>query len=187
MEKTCLTLAALAVAVPAAAQTRIDVPAFDSVGLRGGGTVVVRHGDRQSVTLIRGNLETSRFRVDSDGKLEILACVRSCRDYELRVEIITPRLDAAGIEGGGEIRAEGVFPERDTLAIGIDGGGEIDMTAIPAETVAAGINGGGLILAHAEEHLAAGINGGGEIRYRGRPEVTSAIDGGGSVESISRD
>lgn len=182
-----LAIAAAAAAAPGAAQTRVDVPAFDSVNLSGGGEVVIRHGERQSVTLTSGNLDMTRFRVDRNGKLEIDACVRSCRNYRLRVEIVTPRLDGVGIEGGGEIRAEGAFPERDTLAIGIDGGGEIDMTAIPAETVAAGINGGGLILAHAERTLAAGINGGGEVRYRGRPKVTSAIDGGGSVDPIGRD
>jgi len=189
MNKMCLAIAiaAAAAAAPAAAQTMVDVPAFDSLNLRGGGEVVIRHGNRQSVTLIRGNLEMSRFRVDHDGTLEIDACVRSCRDYELRVEIVTPRLDGVGIDGGGEIRAEGAFPERDTLAIGIDGGGEIDMVAVPAETVAAGINGGGRITAHAERRLAAGINGGGEVRYRGHPEVTSAIDGGGDVSPLGSD
>jgi hypothetical protein len=187
MKKIGLSLAALAAAAPAAAQTRVEVPAFDSVNLRGGGEVVVRHGDRQSVTMIRGDLETSRFRVDSDGELEILACVRSCRNYDLRVEIVTPRLDAVGIDGGGEIRAEGAFPESDTLAIGIDGGGEIDMAAIPAETVAAGINGGGLIVTHAERRLAAGISGGGAVRYRGDPQVTSAINGGGTVSPVGSD
>ena len=189
MRPTILTLfvtAALAASAPAAAQTAVDVPAFDSINLRGGGEVVVRHGDRQRVTLLRGNLEMSRFSVDRDGKLTIDACVRSCRNYDLRVEIVTPRLDGVGIRGGGEIRAEGAFPERRTLAIGIDGGGEIDMTAVPAETVAAGINGGGLISAHAERTLAAGINGGGEVRYRGHPQVTSAIDGGGSVNPMTR-
>ena len=100
-------------------------------------------GTTQSVTLVRGNLETTRFTVRRDGKLEIDACVRTCPDYELEVEIVTPVLEGVGIEGGGSIRAEGAFPDRDALALGISGGGEIDMRAIraaaspPASTAAA--------------------------------------------------
>lgn len=178
-------LAALA-AAPAPAQTPVNLPAFDSVELSGGGHVVIRHGPRQSVTLTSGDPETTRFSVGRDGKLEIRACVRTCRDYDLRVEIVTPELDGVGVEGGGEVRAEGAFPERESLAIGIKGGGEIDVTAIRAATVAAGIDGGGTILTHARDRLVAGINGGGEVRYRGDPEITSGINGGGSVEPIGR-
>ena len=182
--RTAAALVAFAAAAPAAAQTPVSVPAFDSIELNGGGRVVVRHGARQSVTLVRGNLDTTRFTVGRDGKLEIDACVRSCRDYDLLVEIVTPELDAVAIHGGGQIRAEGAFPRRDELAIGISGGGTIDMTAVEADTVAAGINGGGSILAHARDRLTAGINGGGAVRYNGTPAVTAAIDGGGIVRKI---
>jgi hypothetical protein len=177
-------LGLLLAAAPAAAQIPVDVPAFDSIGLRGGGRVVVRHGPQQSVTLVRGDLETTRFTVRHDGKLEIDACVRSCRDYDLLVEIVTPELDGVGIEGGGAIRAEGAFPRGGELALGVDGGGTIDMIAVEASSVAAGIDGGGTILAYARDRLVAGINGGGAIRYRGDPSVTAAIDGGGTVNAL---
>ena len=177
-------LAALATAGAGAARTPVAVAAFDSLELQGGGRVTIRHGATQSVTLVRGNLETTRFTVRRDGKLEIDACVRNCPDYELEVEIVTPVLEGVGIEGGGSIRAEGAFPDRDALALGISGGGEIDMRAIRAASVAAGINGGGSILAHARDRLVAGIDGGGEIRYLGEPTVTSGIDGGGSIRPI---
>ncbi len=178
-------LAALLCGTAGAARTPVAVPAFDSIGLQGGGRVTVRHGATQSVTLVRGSLDLTRFTVDRDGKLEIHACVRSCRDYDLEVEIVTPVLEGVGIEGGGHIRAEGAFPERDALALGIRGGGEIDMRAIHAATIAAGIHGGGSILAFARDRLAAGIDGGGEIRYLGNPAVTSGINGGGSVSPIN--
>ena len=177
-------LVALAAAGPGAARTPVSVAAFDSINLEGGGHVVVRHGPRQSVTLVSGNLETTRFSVRNDGTLEILACVRSCRNYRLEVEIVTPELEGVGVEGGGEIRAEGAFPDRDNLAIGIEGGGEIDLAAISAGEVAAGIQGGGTILTHARTRLVAGIQGGGTIRYRGDPAVTSGVEGGGSVSPI---
>ena len=105
--KISLLAAALgAVAVPAAAQTPVPVSAFDSIELRGGGTLTVRQGDRQQVSLISGNLETTRFSVDEDGQLTILACRRSCRNYRLRVEVVTPDVDALAIHGGGSILGE---------------------------------------------------------------------------------
>jgi hypothetical protein len=177
-------LVALIAAAPGAASTPVSVPQFDSINLKGGGHVVVRHGAVQGVTLVSGNLETTRFKVTHDGTLEIDACVRSCSNYRLEVEIVTPGLEGVGVEGGGEIRADGAFPDRDSLAIGIEGGGEIDMIAISAGAVAAGIEGGGTILASARDRLVAGIEGGGTIRYRGDPTVTSGIEGGGSVSRI---
>ena len=177
-------LAALLAATPVAARTPVAVGTFDSIALQGGGRVIVRHGVVHSVTLVRGNIETTRFTVNRQGRLEIDACIRHCPDYELEVEIVTPALDGVGVDGGGAIRAEGPFPPRDTLALGISGGGAIDMLAVEAGTVAAGIDGGGTILARARDRLAAGINGGGAIRYRGDPTVTSGIDGGGTVTRI---
>jgi hypothetical protein len=170
-----------AAVVPAAAQTPVAVSAFDSVELRGGGTVTVRHGNRQSVTLLSGDLETSRFSVDDQGRLNITACRRSCRDYRLRVEIVTPDIDALAIHGGGSIRTEGAFPSSNQLAVAISGGGSIDAEAIESSNVAASIRGGGSIRTHARASLAASINGGGSIRYRGDPSVTTAINGGGTV------
>ena len=186
MKALCLTaaVAALVGAAPAEAQTPVAVGEFDSIELQGGGRVIVRHGPTQSVTLVRGNTDMTGLRVRSDGKLEIDACMRSCRNYDLLVEIVTPELKAVGVSGGGSVRAEGGFPGRDSLALGISGGGQIDMRGLPADIVAAGIDGGGTILTHARERLAAGINGGGDIRYLGSPAVTSGIDGGGTVSRI---
>ena len=173
-------VAALAAAAPAAAQTPVPLPAFDSVELRGGGRVTLRHGPEQRVTLLRGDLETSRLSVEDD-RLTIEACVPTCRDDHLEVEIVTPGIAGVGVHGGGVVLTEGAFPAREQLAAGIRGGGSIDLTGIEADNVAAGIQGGGLIRAHARETLVAGITGGGSIRYLGDPAVTSSVRGGGSV------
>ena len=110
------------------------------------------------------------------------ACARP--DYELEVEIVTPVLEGVGIEGGGSIRAEGAFPDRDALALGISGGGEIDMRAIraaaspPASTAAA----------RSSRMPATGWWPGSMAAARsvilGEPTVTSGIDGGGSIRPI---
>src|SRR5690349_25124506 len=105
MKSLSLTFALLLAAVPAAAQGPVAVPAFDSIDLRGGGSVILRHGAVQQVRLIRGSAEVSGFTVDDDGRLKIEVCVDRCRDYELEVEIVTPDIDALAVRGGGSIRA----------------------------------------------------------------------------------
>ena len=176
-------VAALA-AAPAAAQTPVAVPAFDSIELRGGGEVTVRHGPVQRVTFLRGNNETTKFSVDAQGRLRIDTCRQSCRHYRLELEIVTPELEGAAISGGGAITGEGDFPDRGTLALSVSGGGAIDMTAIESRSVAAAVRGGGAIRTHARDSLTASINGGGAVAYLGDPHVTSAIEGGGAVGPI---
>lgn len=182
MKKIALTaLAVLAAAAPVAAQTPVSVPSFDSIQLRGGGRVTVRHGATQRVTLVRGSQEMTRFTVDREGQLRIDACVRSCRNYDLAVEIVTPDVDAVAIHGGGSIRTEGYFPDPGSFAVAISGGGQIDTRSIAPANVAAAINGGGTIRTNARRTLSVAINGGGSVTYDGRPQLTTAIQGGGTV------
>jgi hypothetical protein len=187
MKKLSLAVTALlATVAPAAAQTPVPVRAFDSIELQGGGSVTIRHGVTQRVTLVRGSTDMTGFTVDEDGTLEIEACIRSCSDYDLEVEIVTPGLGAIAIHGGGSIRAQGNFPARDDLAVAIHGGGSIDVRAIVANDVAASIRGGGSIRTHAEDNLAASIQGGGSVTYWGDPERAVSINGGGTVNAGGR-
>ncbi|WP_206185348.1 GIN domain-containing protein [Sphingosinicella sp. CPCC 101087] len=179
-----VTAALGAAAIPAAAQTPVPVPQFDSMELRGGGTVTLRHGMRQRVTLLSGDLETSRFTVDDEGQLTIQACRNSCRDYRLQVEIVTPDVGALAIHGGGSIRTAGAFPRRANLAVAITGGGTMDVDEIESANVAASIRGGGTIVTHARANLSTSIVGGGSVRYRGDPQISTAISGGGTVSPV---
>ena len=182
--KTKLALLALALAAPAAAQTPVPVGKFDALSLVGGGTVTVRHGPTHRVTLLRGDLGTSSFEVKK-GSLEIRACRRSCRDYRLEVEVVTPDLDAVAITGGGAIRFAG-FPAQNSLAASVVGGGSLDTRGIAANSVAASIQGGGVITAAPRRSLAASINGGGVVRYTGQPTRSVSINGGGSVVRLDK-
>jgi hypothetical protein len=171
------------VAAPALAQTIVPAAHFDSVELEGGGHVLIRHGDAQQVRLIQGSTEFTRFRVEDGGKLRIDACNRDCpHQYDLEVEITTPRIEALAVDGGGAIDSEGGFPPPPRLALAIEGGGKIDTRAMKADRATAAIDGGGVIRVRAEGELTAAINGGGNIRYWGNPHVTQAIDGGGEVQ-----
>lgn len=178
----CTLLVAVA---PASAEELVRVAPFESVELEGGGHVMVRHGDVQQVRLLKGSTALTRFLVEDSGKLRIEDCRGDCpHDYDLEVEITTPRLDGLAISGGGEIDSDGNFGPVRHLAVAIDGGGKIDARGIDADRAEAAINGGGLIRLKAHSALTAAVDGGGEIRYWGNPHVTSAIDGGGEVARV---
>ena len=192
MTRITLALAASLLASPAFtgafAATPVQVGHFDQIELRGGGHVTVKHGAAQSVSLIKGSAEITKFRIKDGNKLVIDVCEDNCPAgrYDLDIEIVTPDLTGAAIDGGGHIVAETGFPARDRFAAAIDGGGDIDAAAISAATVTAAIDGGGKIHVNATKHLQAAIDGGGHISYRGDPQVSEAIDGGGSVERETR-
>ncbi len=175
-----------ALAAPAAAQEEVMLPRFDQIELLGGGHVTVRHGAVQRVRLLRGSRQVSDLAVDRQGRLTIRACRTSCRDYDLRVEIVTPSVEALAIRGGGEIETEGAFPRQGSLTAAVTGGGEIDTRALAPRAVAAAVTGGGSILTDPVATLTASVRGGGSVRYWGDPQVTQAVSGGGSVERAGR-
>lgn len=201
--RSMLFLLPLAVAaVPAAAAEVVPVPEFRSIQLRGGGSVIVRPGPAQRVTIVNGSSHFTSFRVDRDGQLEIDACNERCpRQYDLTIEVRYPTVLPLGVKGGGEITVErGFGPQREIalgvggggridvrslaagkVAAGVTGGGLIDLRSVDAGSVAVGVNGGGKVMVGRSKTLAAGVSGGGEVIYAGNPQVTTAINGGGNV------
>lgn len=177
-----MLLFSLAASAPALAIEPVSVPAFRSLELRGGGTVTVVPAAVQHVTLVEGSSQYARFRVDPQGKLVIDACDGSCpRNYQLRIRIESPRIEALAVNGGGSISTANGFAPQGNLGVAINGGGKIDARSIDAGTVGAAVSGGGQILVHARSMLGAAVRGGGEIVYWGSPAVAPAIHGGGSV------
>lgn len=178
------TFAAVALfAVPALAGTPVSVGRFDGVELRGGGHVTVKHGASQSVTLLKGSTQYTRFHIRDSHVLVIDVCDGNCPTvYDLDVQIATPDLASAAVDGGGEIVAASGFPARNEFAVAVNGGGDVDMRAISAASVSAAVHGGGDVHVTATQQLNAAVSGGGDITYRGNPQVNEAVNGGGSVE-----
>jgi len=177
-------LAAL-LATPALAAETVPFGPFDSVGLTGGGHIVLRHGATQSVTLMKGSTQYTRFKLHGRS-LEIEACNDSCpHSYDLEIEIVLPEIDGVAIEGGGAIVAEAGFPAQHGMNAAISGGGLIDLRAIQASNVSAAVNGGGDIKVSTNGTLSAAVNGGGHIAYWGNPKVSEAVSGGGSIDQGS--
>ncbi|MGZ6038092.1 MAG: GIN domain-containing protein [Phenylobacterium sp.] len=185
-----LAAAAVTVAAPvvASAQTVVPTDKFSSVDLHGGGTITIRQGPVQRVTLISGDPKVARFEVvdrDHDGRLIMSPCDGFCwGSHHFEVEIETPVLNGVGIHGGGHITAHGAFPAQGAVSATIHGGGDIDMKDVPAQAATAEIHGGGKIQVAAQSTLSAEIYGGGAIRYLGQPTVNSSIHGGGGVSPI---
>lgn len=174
-------------ALPAGAATDLSLPRFEAVSLKGGGHVVLRHGPKQQVRILRGDATVSSFEVRNRSSLEIRACEDRCpRDYKLEVEITAPEIDAIAVTGGGEIDMAAGFPARGNIALAVTGGGSIDTRPVEVRQVAAAVEGGGSIRTWASRNLAASVRGGGLIAYRGEPTLATSVRGGGSVNRIDR-
>jgi len=162
--------------------TVVPVGHFDSVGLSGGGHIVLRYGTTERVTLLKGSTQYTHVTVENGHDLKIDACNSDCpMQYDLEIEIVMPRVAAVAISGGGHVESAPGFPTQGMVEAAVHGGGSIDIRAINAADATAAVNGGGRIRLHSDKHLTAAVNGGGSIGYSGAAEVTSAVNGGGSV------
>src|SRR4051812_5622868 len=133
----------LSLSSAALSQTVVPVERFRAVQLRGGGHVILRPGAAQRVTLLEGSTKYTRFHVRDDGQLLIDACDENCpHQYDLEVEIVTPRIEGVAIEGGGTIESERGFGRQASIGAAIQGGGHIDIRSIDAEHADAAIDGG---------------------------------------------
>jgi len=178
-----LALAAIAPTAALADQT-INVPPFKTVEVHGGGRVTLRHGDRQRVVMIKGDLKIAQIEVKGDGRLILSPCRDWCwGNHELVVDVTTPAIAGISVHGGGDLRAEGGFPRQPSLDVDVHGGGDADVRAIAAEKVSAEVHGGGDAEVRAERTLNAEVRGGGDLHFWGHPQVNSQTRGGGDISS----
>jgi hypothetical protein len=185
--KSALLLSAtiLFAASSAFAGTVIPTGPFKSVELHGGGFIMLHNGGAQVVTLNAGSTQFTKFHIEDGDKLVIDACNEDCpHNYELRIDIATPRIDGAAVEGGGEIMGSGDL-RADHFSAAINGGGRVDMRAVQAADVNAAVNGGGQIKVSAAQKLNAVVSGGGLIEYWGDAQVTRVVSGGGDIRQGS--
>jgi len=164
------------------AGTDVKLPVFSAISVHGGGEVKLSYGPVQRVTLIKGDSKVALIVVKGQ-TLELSPCSGVCwGNHDLVVEVVTPKLDAVDIHGGGSITAQGNFPKQAQLNAEVHGGGEADLRAIPFETVNAQVHGGGSLRVKALEALNAQVHGGGEVSYAGHPaHIVSQTHGGGSI------
>ena len=190
MIRTLLAASALAAVLPLAAHAGEVVPLahFTRIALFNGGHVVLRHGNAQQVTIVKGSTQYTHFSQPNPGELQIDACNSNCpHHYDLEIEIVSPDVDSVAVAEGGEIVAMGDFPKRDIINVGVRQGGAIDARALRGDLVNAAVNQGGSIKVAATGSLNAAVNEGGLIRYWGNPIVNQAIHDGGAVQRGGRE
>ncbi|HEX6377313.1 MAG TPA: hypothetical protein VFZ91_16515 [Allosphingosinicella sp.] len=181
MRAPILLLAALG-SLAAAAQGAATAArsSFDSIELRGGGTVTVRHAPVRRVTVRSGGADRA-VRYEGD-KLVIDRCRRPClAGHRIEVEVATPRISGLAVTDGGLIQLVGGFPSQTEMAAAVSSGGVIDMRRLGAAQVTAAVSQGGRILASAGRELTAAVLDGGIVTYWGDPKVTSSVRRGGAV------
>lgn len=155
---------------------------FDGVELRGGGEVIIQHGNTFAVN---ADAERQGWVVGLDGNTLVVECDDQCRDNNADEIIVTmASLQNIALTGGGEMTISGNFPDAHELNIALVGGGDIDALSIAADQVNVSIVGGGEIDVAAASELNISIVGGGEIGYRGSPEVSRSVIGAGEVRRI---
>lgn len=159
--------------------TRSD---FEGFTLRGGGEVLIQHGQTFAVN---PEAEQQGWIIGLDDNVLVAECDRACRNNNAdRVVITMPSLDNIAITGGGDMAVEGNFPDTHELNIALVGGGQINALSVHANEVNVSIVGGGDINVAAATELNVSIIGGGEIGYVGSPEVNRSVIGGGAVRRI---
>lgn len=181
MRASILLLAVLA-SLPgvAPAQAPAAETTFQSIELRGGGTVTVRHSPTHRVT-VRGGGAGRAIRYEGD-KLVIDRCLRPCpAGHRIEVEVATPRIAGLAVADGGLIQLVDGFPSQAKVAAAVSSGGTIDMRRLGAAQVTAAVVQGGRILASAGRELTAAVLDGGLVTYWGDPKVTSSVRRGGAV------
>ncbi len=167
---------------PVAPQGEVSLAPFKSIELRAGGTVVLRHGLSQRVTLLQGSLDYTQVTVADAGRLVIDKCKTKCpRGYKLEIEIVTPDIAGLSVADGGWIQSRGNFPRQPAIGVTVSHGGMIDIRSIEADSVTASIAQGGRILVSAQNALSASVVDGGIITYWGDARVVSSIQRGGDV------
>lgn len=173
-------LTAGALAMPSSTAQTIPLSTFDSVELRNGGKVILRHGPTPQVTLLRGSRDYTSV-TSQGGSLVINKCKSRCpRGYELSVEIVTPHIVRVSITDGGTIESRGNFAQSE-IAASVTSGGTIDIRTIRVDRVNASVSEGGRIFTRPQASMFATVMNGGNITYWGNAQVQSSIDGGGVV------
>ena len=174
-------LTASALAMPSRVVQTVPLSAFDSVELRNGGKVILRHGPTPQVTLLTGSRDYTRI-TSQGGLLVIDKCKSRCpRGYELTVEIATPHIARVSVRDGGTIESRGDFALQSEIAASVRSGGTIDIRTIRVDRVSASVSEGGRIFTSPQASMFATVMNGGNITYWGSAHVQSSIDGGGVV------
>lgn len=185
---------------PPASETRTVEP-FHALAFSGAGEVNVRVGDAQSVVLSgpADLLPFVRTQV-ADGVLAIDRGPGAPKSGKrLRVQITVPALDAAALNGSGEVSVANVSGARfratlagsgglriggavEELELSLSGSGDANAYGLDARAAQVKLSGSGDVYVGARDTLSVDLTGSGDVHVRGSARVTQSVHGSGSVE-----
>lgn len=178
MRVSSRSLLLLAAALPSAAAAAPE--GYESIELRGGGTVTVRYGATRHFT-VRANPGARAISTEGD-RLVIDRCRRRCpHGQRLEVEVVTPDIGRLAVTDGGIIQVRGDFPAQPSAAASVHSGGLIDIRPLAVGQVSAAISQGGRIFARPLRAMNAAISDGGLVTYWGDAAIASSVLRGGAV------
>jgi len=134
----------------------------------------------------------------SDGALRISTDHSYVTNRKVTIDVETPRLTKAEVNGSGNIDLREVAEDRLALAISgsgdiaakgrvedltvaINGSGNVDATDLEAATATVAVNGSGDADVNVAKFLTAKILGSGNIRYIGTPDMRTSVLGSGEL------
>jgi hypothetical protein len=181
------------------ATTSRDVAPFEAVTLSCAGDVRVQVGPARSVTVrcddnleryVHTRVEQGRLRIEVDGNPRFRS--------SLEVQVTTPALSGASIEGSGRLAVTGIdrgdfsaaisgsgdlraSGQAERVEAAISGSGSLELQDLRASAASVHVSGSGTIRVAAAERLDASISGSGEVIYLGDPERNVHVSGSGRV------
>lgn len=187
------------------AEEKRPVGQFDVIDLAGGGQLVFRQGDSESLT-IKADDNVLPYITSTVQGGELHLGVRNNVSFQTHLPIVytvTARnLKAIHLSGSGSAKLESLSTDRlevrisgsgDVVASGragqqtvsISGSGRYNGAACQGATADVHISGSGNVTVNASDHLDAHVSGSGDIDYLGHPSVNTQISGSGRVSSKS--
>lgn len=188
---------------PVVSETR-DVSDFESISVRGSARLIVKIGERPSVSISGPESSVKRVTTDVDGDT---LYIRSSRkdwsfgqgDSRLTVNVTVPELSELRLEGSNDARLSGfnggssriniegaanleANGRLDELTIRMSGAGRANLRDLVAANAIVTVDGVGSVHVNSTDSLDATMNGVGAILYSGTPrEVNTSMNGVGTI------
>lgn len=178
------------------------VDPFSKIDFQGGGTLTIRQGEEQSVSVsVDDNLLKVIETTVADGQLTIKPN-NDISDFKLDIEVVVVKLDELKLSGVGTMNLKSIDAEAlmvkisgatkingegkaKSLSINSSGACSLDLEDLVAQTVTIESSGASKSTVHATEKLDAKVSGVGKVTCYGSPKtVDKSVKGVGKITVV---
>lgn len=177
-----------------------NVQGVTSVALAGPGTLILKQGDTESISIQANNTDMSKITSTVTGNVLKITDTNSVSNEAVVFTVTLKNIQSVTLLGGCAGEANNIKTDKITCTLDsgkltltgnatdntatVNGNGEIDAGNLLSQTATVTINGGGKATVKVKNTLNAIINGDGSINYIGNPQVNKQINGQGSVTQM---